>query len=38
MKRFRQLVVPYLVWSFVMLLLPMLLIAFALMMIRPKKK
>ncbi len=28
MKRFRQLVVPYLVWSFVMLLLPMLLIAF----------
>lgn len=28
MKRFRHLVVPYLAWSFVMLLLPMILIAF----------
>ena len=28
MKRFRQLVIPYLAWSFVMLLLPMVLIAF----------
>lgn len=28
MKRFRQLVIPYLAWSLVMLLLPMVLIAF----------